>query len=370
MGKIIFNEVDGNLIGIPTSGKGFAFLDSTDNKWRLKKDDGSIIVLDDLSNTLDVLKKSTNYTAGNSDNNVVIEFNNTASLSLDENPPIGSYLRIVNTGTSTAVSIQASGLGVLLTANTENTSLLNQYDVAYAYKSSGTEWVLWGDLGSNEAPKQIAGLQCWLDASDDQYLSLSGSNIETWFDRSNFNRDSTQSTGTDQAERILSGLNSLNTARFTNSQWYELDTVLAPIFDNDMSLFVVAKQSVGSADDSIVMSTDGVDESTGLQYNSGTNKMRHFSKGANGINGGFNNQDWINHCLTRSGTSIIYYRDGVQEDTGSTGSQLSTNVYMGCTLPNVDELTGEIAEVIIYNRALNPTEVTTISNYLANKWGL
>lgn len=70
---------------------------------------------------------------------------------------------------------------------------------------------------------------------------------------------------------------------------------------------------------------------------------------------------FVNGKLENTNTS--FQTDGLTSDTNSLG------IYLG-NVGNTEWLNGDIAEVIVYNRALSNNEIKVIHQYLSKKWGI
>ena len=64
--------------------------------------------------------------------------------------------------------------------------------------------------------------------------------------------------------------------------------------------------------------------------------------------------------------------DGEKTDfqaSGNTSNTDSNNISIGAEV-TVTFLNGDIAEIIVYNRALNTSELAQVHKYLSMKWGI
>jgi hypothetical protein len=225
-------------------------------------------------------------------------------------------------------------------------------------------------------PSQLSGLSLWLDAADSSTLTLSGSNVTQWNDKSGNGRHATQSTIANQP--TLSGtLINFNGSQFLNmTDAYNMLSSSGRFY----TLFVVERR--GSATNSIQFMIGG-GGSTGNQvlifgYNNNTTTLRHTAGIAPDLDyivpgwgspdpirmwgGGYNGSirdTWLNGSL---GLSQSY----------STTIAAWTQPVIGY-LPgfNVNQFyTGNIYEILFFNSYLTTTQRQAVEGYLAWKWGL
>lgn len=370
MGLYSFDQIDPASLVSPSPGRATLLLDQTDGKAKIRKPDGSYVILDDQQPTplATIRTPAGPYTVQDTDQGAIIEA--VADVTLPISPAIGTTLQVYNLGVST-VQIIADAGATILAKDLSRLTLLNKYDRAILYKSTATQWVVIGDLSSNDVPPQVPGLLAWYDMSTQEYLSVASGFISVLFDRSGNNYHAIQTTASRQAEFIAFVQNSLGIARFSGADSYPLNTVVGDAMLSDCTVLAVSKQNVASENGSIVMARNGNDPITGIQYNSGTNKSRYWSKGSDTVVGGFDNQTFHSFALNQYSATFDSWRDGVVVDSGdNSGVIVSKQAYIGATRETVENLTGDVGEVIFYNRSLLSSEMTTIFNYLSEKWGL
>lgn len=227
----------------------------------------------------------------------------------------------------------------------------------------------------------------WLRASAGVYINSSGS-VYYWEDRSGNSLDAICFGTPELAEDQLNGLPVI---KFSGDDYMKLPEFLD---SPNLTIFFVVKSS-------------GV---TGSQYRyffdfgETTQKQIHLTKDATDFEKFYVQSNYVNPDtwgITAKGTgnpfvfhittarlegnnSSIYY-NGIQEGTGielNTYDTSTTWAYDG--LPDgtssptigardsspVDKMTGDIAEIIIYTRALSSEERESVEAYLKNRYGL
>jgi len=226
------------------------------------------------------------------------------------------------------------------------------------------------------SPTQIAGCQLWLDAADSNTLTLSGSSVTAWNDKSGNNyhmntlTPSARWTGSAVYPTIGTSINGLQTVNFLAQSGLKQGTTL----DGVKNLFWVGRIAVpvGSGDFSLfLLGHDSNYDWHGNQYG---NKFLYVGLTQSGI-------------LNASPTSLF------TNDVNAIRDATFSNVNMP-TAPNVSILSvagitgttryqgicydrgdnpgwcGDLAEVIIFSTALSVSDRQTIEGYLAQKWGL
>ena len=208
-------------------------------------------------------------------------------------------------------------------------------------------------------PGQISGLSLWLDAADTTTLTLSGSNVTQWNDKSGNAKHFTSSGNPTSGNTTLGGYNILNLTgggSFSNAS-YTLPAVY--------SMFIVAYTSASGLRTLLSASTDvyilvrmgGILWGTGtggwnggISYPATTPNIASFIVNTNGslwMNGASSAATGSGVAASFTGTIGLGYRIGSSEPWG-----------------------GYIAEFLIYNSALGGAERQQLEGYLAKKWNL
>jgi hypothetical protein len=243
------------------------------------------------------------------------------------------------------------------------------------------------------SPSSIAGLKGWYDASDTASISLSGSNVTQWNDKSGNGYHVTQGTA---ARRPVSGtttLNSKNVIVFDGNDVLQAATASDWKFMNDATgstTFLVFRVTTGA--NPVILDTAGsTTGNTGISF---------FRAGAGLFGwqtvrsvGGTYVAEYNNQTLN---TGTTYYFSNKSDPANATASQrLIFKVNGGANnTPNTrtaalnnanpfqplfigsydtagsDGLNGYIAELIVYSGLLSDTDIGTLNSYLASKWGL
>lgn len=243
-------------------------------------------------------------------------------------------------------------------------------------------------------PTSITGCKLWLDASDTSSISVSGSDVTQWNDKSGNGYNFTQGTSANRPSSGTRTINSLNVIDFDGTN----DSLTTSAAKSAFNFLHSAASTIF-----IVLQQDTVNNikvifSTGIQpYSSGdigfflySNAPADYQMGVSNastyvsrINANFNETvaryDTIKSDPTNgtAGNRLKYSKSGAafagsNSDTGTVTTSNSTN---DLTLANATNggfapMNGCIGEVIIYDSVLSDTNITTVQNYLDTKWAI
>jgi len=214
------------------------------------------------------------------------------------------------------------------------------------------------------APEDILDLKLWLKAG--YGLTLDGSDVIGWDDQSGNSNDGTALGSPIFVENAINGLPVI-----------EFDGVSAaitgpaPMNSDNGTIFIVAKhltdkpvgvmyEQYADGNDTMNFYRKGLDEVT--------NSLRVFNGGdlvsENSLDNNFN----VLSTIINGASSKIYINNKIVAE-GDAGSLNAAGDYYLSYWGAGDEYTNmQIAEVIVYNRALTSTEHNTIANYLNKKY--
>ena len=229
-----------------------------------------------------------------------------------------------------------------------------------ALKTSPQAWAIW--RGTGGATYQVAGggllvfrdealaagipmdgLAVWLDASDGaSVVADEAGKVESWHDKSGNGRDATQPDDQFRPKRVADALNGRPALRFDEKSLTRLE--LPDLSDQKITatVFAVVSNPLAGAevnhDPRIFTASDG----KGFDYQVGI-------------------------AATVQGMEV----GGPRVMVSTFGDVWAKVVRVGCFSPNPQTFfTGEIAEIIVYARAVKPEEQDRVRAYLAAKWGL
>jgi hypothetical protein len=224
-------------------------------------------------------------------------------------------------------------------------------------------------------PAQLSGLVLWMDPTDTTTLTLSGSSVTQWRDKSGlgvvFNTVNTTPTYTASLINGLPGLDLTNASGFISSATQTLTNSLT------FAMVLVVKSGIGawgsffthgSRDLDIALERNSISTGTTLQFQTANDNA--------GANITFTTDQVSLYLGTMTtGTSRFFSRFGGGTTTTATGTNSSTisvglkTIRIGRSDAN-ENCNSFIGEIVYYNRVLTTAERQELEGYLAWKWGL
>ena len=219
----------------------------------------------------------------------------------------------------------------------------------------------------NPSPPVTSGLEFWLAA--DSITASNGSLVGSWTDKA-ANITLSQSNSVLQPTFVTNDSNGKPALRFTGNTTLSSSSSVLGI-SRDMTIVTVAMTTTAtpSGEDAILLGFEP--NARGLGYKS---SKQYFEAGGYVTTGAASPPAnvFVGEMATltapvSNASNITYYRNGSQTSGPS--------VVGGITNPNAGITAGlswhgDIAEVLVYDRLLSPTELQQIGVYLANKYGL
>jgi len=237
------------------------------------------------------------------------------------------------------------------------------------------------------SPRSIANLGLWLDAADTSTFTFNSGNVSEWRDKSGGNRHATQSTaanqplmrsfysgisvpsGWDLAGRFMEIPTGLSLSR--NVAGFSAFFVAQTDFSANSQTLFAATTSAATSRINIAVNNSGLG---GTGYNAGGRRLdadsAQFAVGGTVTTA----KRVMGYVFDYANTDVFIRLDGVAtasnlsyQTAGSTSNTDSTVVRV---LGFGNNWFGDLAEVIIVQRAVTATETTAIERYLGKKWGI
>lgn len=217
----------------------------------------------------------------------------------------------------------------------------------------------------------------WFDASDSSTITLDGSSVTQWADKSGNSHVATQSTASKRPALVSAGQNGLDVIRFAGD-----DVLLTTeLFDSPASrgcIFVVYKQNEGTTNGALLSTRrDSPAGGWTIRSNSPT-ELTYFNMGgatspstsamAPAISG------YNISGLVRNGLAIYHTTNGAVLPLG-VSSSFSASSFNATAIGAENNgassyLYGDICEIIVLDYVPNNYTREKIEGYLAHKWGL
>jgi hypothetical protein len=222
-------------------------------------------------------------------------------------------------------------------------------------------------------PLDIAGCTLWLDGADGGSMTLSGSNVTQWNDKSGLGCNATAS-GTPAL--LQNSLNSNSVVYFNGTSYFtgsQSDT------NSTHSVLAVVRFNSGGPQYARLVSfgvNGAFDYNNAAYYNlsSNTSTLAVTRNGVETNVGGVTSDAY--HIVTAifNGTNGLYYVDGgMLSNSAAWTSNFNFNQYrVGADqIPTgSQQLQGNVGEIIAYSNALSTTERMQLESYLGWKWNI
>lgn len=227
-------------------------------------------------------------------------------------------------------------------------------------------------------PKSIVGLQLWLDGADSSTITLNGSTVSEWRDKSGNNRHAVQATALRQPAVTASARGGKSAIAFTND-WmtsvhtYALGTIFV-VWEHPTTMTGDDFPGIVSSRTSFANKTSS--GQTGFNLNVAPTASSIAldpapSGGSFRLNGATAAAGFTSYTTGQSArTSPDRWNYMSATFTATSGSQafvLGADAFSatGRLMQN-----GHIAEVLFYSTALSLANVQTVERYLASRWAI
>jgi hypothetical protein len=222
------------------------------------------------------------------------------------------------------------------------------------------------------SPTNLSGCAVWLDAADLSSITLSGSSVIQWNDKSGNNRNAVQLT---PANRPVYSFSDISVDTTTNPAFLNMTSMPAAPYD----IFVVGRPIASTTDFRTLFRTNTADPGMNpIVLESGSSRIGYFTSSAFAQ---FGSYTWApstrNLLFARMNASktMSASLNGVAALTADTAAGTASDVilYMGALVLSGSapgQQWGRINEVIFYTTPLSTAQRQLVEGYLASKWAL
>jgi hypothetical protein len=219
-------------------------------------------------------------------------------------------------------------------------------------------------------PVYLAGKALWLDASDGTTITLNGSTVSQWNDKSGNGRNAIQTTAARQPAYTSGWRNGLPGVSFTaaNQNWMS-----SSLSASSASETIVAVLSQGGSDTRSVI---GANADGGREIRFATDTTLNFLRQAQAglaTSGTMPSGPGFVMGFTYNSSTTTFYSNGA---VSGTPASVNPNLVAGRTSTigsfgtSWDFLTGTIGEFVVCSSVLSTADRQKLEGYLAWKWGL
>jgi hypothetical protein len=244
-------------------------------------------------------------------------------------------------------------------------------------------------------PASIANLKAWYDASDTATISLSGSAVTQWNDKSGNTYNLTQGTAARRPSSGVNTLNSKNVITFAGDDVLAASTASNWTFLNNSggaTIFLAAYYDTSAVQTFIFDTSTSTTGAVGFTSTRGSNdKLAAFV--AYGTGGQYVSLD--SNLQTLTDATAFYWSMKLDNSNGTAANRIKVRVNGGAeqganTYTNSPSASapaqplflgsyenagtqgfqGRIAEIIMYSGILSAGDISSVNSYLASKWAL
>lgn len=225
-------------------------------------------------------------------------------------------------------------------------------------------------------PLAVSGCGLWLDAADSSTLTLSGSSVTQWNDKSGNGRNTSSVTGTPTL--TSNSLNSLPGIYFNGSQNMSGAFVYT---SNTLSYFIISTTESDTTryGRTFSIGTSGTNDFDNISSMAclaretipNTLYMQRNNASVSSVSQTYSVPFLVSATL--DGTNLVGYLNGTQIGSVANSGNFNTSVYtLSIGLPTSfnQRNKGFIYEIVMYTAALTSTQRQLVEGYLAWKWGL
>lgn len=232
-------------------------------------------------------------------------------------------------------------------------------------------------------PDTVSGLQLWFDADDAASITHSSGAVSNWADKSGNGRHAYQSTGGVKPTTGSTTINGKNVLAFDGGDALIIDDFAYSV--TGQTIFIVADVNTTSEQYLFAHYDTASNQRAWGLYSATSSKLLVHAVSSDGTNAALKiasssnaiGSDPILLAARWSAGDTDIYLDGSEETILGTPATIMANStaklsigarFISATLATF--VTGSMAEIIFYDRVLSDVEMTGISSYLLDKWGL
>lgn len=216
-----------------------------------------------------------------------------------------------------------------------------------------------------------SGLRLWLDASDaSTFTYSSGTSVSQWNDKSGNNFHVSQATVSSQPNRNTTQ-NSRSSVYFDGNDILNTSSNVLSSSSTDYTKIAVVYQTSRATTGNVISSNSATPYHAFYFAGSVSIRLWHSADfvtsnvGLNDNTLGIITGTFVNS----SGTGTVYV-NGTNGGSGTTANKtIGTDIAIG-GLVGGSNFTGQICEVLVYNRVLTSAELYLVNEYLSYKWGV
>jgi hypothetical protein len=242
------------------------------------------------------------------------------------------------------------------------------------------------------SPADLPQLQLWLDAADSSTVTVSGTSVTAWNDKSGNGYNVAQGNGASQPTLITAGQNGRNVISFdgSNDSLNRLASTALGRNVTGLTAYTVSFRSALPVSQQVILliATAQAANFTRVALNVGltANKMGaggrtldadSFASIASSSNVSTTNYQIFTGRFDYANTDLFVYINSALEGTNSSFQMATTTSNtnsVGLAIGNNNAASlhynGRIAEILVYHQAHDATQRQQVWDYLSAKWGI
>jgi hypothetical protein len=215
-------------------------------------------------------------------------------------------------------------------------------------------------------PIDVPGCALWLDAADSSTITLNGSTVSSWADKSGNGNIVTQATSANQPTYVTNVVNGNPVLRFNGTSHVLQKTSFTSLGTNSVSFWLVERNLSNSGGGAPFSFNSGPNNGIVFQNNNGLqplpNSVPYTSSVARIV--------FYNRTNTGSGDSGYLNGTVVSIRDDNTTGTYGTTFAVGMRILSTIYTSGDICEILIFIGMPTVSERQQVEGYLAHKWGL
>lgn len=228
-------------------------------------------------------------------------------------------------------------------------------------------------LDADEYTSMVKNLDCANDPPGSDQLLQGAEEVKCWYDKSS-NRY--RFVAPDDNRPTYQPTSDRGVIRFSNNQYFGLDNPIEA--EDDTTIFIVTKRADVGNETNALFRWHPTNE---LEYSfsflgANPNYIHHgYIYDADGVvvlnKAGIDTDKFYIYALNGQGAEANWWINGSLNYTSygeSVNSVGAAQLVIGGNDSSEQYYTGDLAEIIFYNRSLSAPEITAVSEYLGNKW--
>lgn len=228
-------------------------------------------------------------------------------------------------------------------------------------------------------PTQISNILSWYDAADASSMVVASGAVSSWKDKANNGFEMLNANPAQQPLYSTSAINGKSTLHFDGVDDFMSASVAQPISSNVTVSYVVRPEKINVVIPFTFINRTYSGNGPDVYFNSG---HMHWNTGDSDANPFLNSvypalnqvhiitvtNDKVN-SITKLYVDGIYVGSAAYRETGETDLSVP-RIKIGNWSSGVYYLKGDFAELVIYNKVLQATELDQIHSYLKTKWAV